>query len=102
FARSPPSDVPCRLACAGRLQSAGRAAPTCSRQLVARQRPFFSPDADTGVHVKEVVLPDSAPSHLNLEQQRKRAKDLLRLAREGDAAALARLTRLLPAGSAAP
>ncbi len=36
------------------------------------------------------------PDHLNLEQQHTRAKDLLRAARDGDAAALARMTAVRP------
>jgi ankyrin repeat protein len=37
-----------------------------------------------------------SPDRLNLEQQHKRAKDLLRAARDGDAAALARITAVRP------
>lgn len=45
-----------------------------------------------------IDLSRSSPFRLNLEQQRKRAKDLLNALRAGDAAALARFRKHHPGG----
>ena len=59
-------------------------------------------DADTGALLKEVVRvhAEPVPFPVNLEQQRKLAKDLLRAARDGDAAALARIRAVRPDAAA--
>ena len=44
-------------------------------------------------------MSNPSPDQLNLEQQHKRAKDLLRAARDGDAAALARIMAVRPDAS---
>jgi ankyrin repeat protein len=49
-----------------------------------------------------VSTPKTSPTSFNLEQQRKLAKDLLRAARRGDAAALARIVAVRPDAAAPP
>ena len=66
---------------AGRVQSAERAAPTCNQAAFTSNEPL-SPVLRTR-HTKEAVL--------NLEQQKKQARELLRDLRAGSHEALARL-----------
>jgi ankyrin repeat protein len=49
-----------------------------------------------------VSTPSLSPTPLNLEQQRKLAKDLIRAARDGDAAALARINAVRPDAGTPP
>jgi ankyrin repeat protein len=49
-----------------------------------------------------VSTPNASPAFRNLEQQRKRAKDLVRAARRGDAAAIATIQSIRPDAGVAP
>ena len=75
----------------GASTSAKRTAPTTTiDSRTAIHRLLFQPSADAGTR-KKIRIPGTSDPYaafrLNLEQQRKRAKDLLRAVRAGDAAA---------------